>query len=208
MRLAEAAETSPATEPASSAAWLRDATRVLHDRAEAHAETAVGGIDAAAYARLLAALLPLYGGIEEALESFHEWSRLDPPLDIVARRRSQLLVADLHTLGVEVQEGREHAAAAPRLELFDHALGALYVVEGSRLGGRVLAARIVGGSRSIEVDAFRFLRSDGFDVGGSWRELRASLAAYAVDPPTRARVVAGATETFACFEQQLARWAS
>jgi heme oxygenase len=208
MRLAEAAETSPAPEPASSLGWLRNATRVLHDRAEAHAETAVGGIDAAAYARLLLALLPLYAGIEEALESFHEWSRLDPPVDIVSRRRSQLLAADLHTLGVEVPEGREHDAAAPRLVLFGHALGALYVVEGSRIGGRVLAARIVGSSRSIEVDAFRFLRSDGLEVAGPWRELRVSLAAYAVDPPTRAPVIAGATETFACFERQLARWAS
>jgi len=197
-----------APERAGALDWLRSPTRVLHDRAEAHLDSATGRLDSATYARLLLTLLPLYSSIERALGSFDEWSTLDPPLDIASRCRSQLIVADLRTLGVDRRARRQTVAATPRLEVFGHALGALYVVEGSRLGGRVLAARIGRRNESVDVGAFRFLRSAGSDVGGSWRQLLTALAGYAVDPTTRETVVAGATRTFECFEWQLARWAA
>ena len=194
--------------PTGTLDWLRSATSVQHDRVEALVDLAARGLDATSYARLLLAFLPLYSSIERGLESFDEWVGLETPLDIVSRRRSHDLLADLRSLGVDVDERPGNEPATPRLKVFGQAFGALYVVEGSRLGGRVLAARIAQGAGPIEEGAFRFLRSDGADVGRSWRELRASLAGYAADPPTRAPIVEGASETFACFEQQLARWAA
>jgi heme oxygenase len=207
MQTSAAGGTREAVEPGSPLGWLRSATMALHDRAEAHLDTATCRIDPTTYAGLLLALLPVYAGIEQALDSFDEWSALDPPLDIGSRRRSHLIVADLHTLGVGARRGRT-VAAPPRLEVFGHALGALYVVEGSRLGGRVLATRFGRSTGLIDVDAFRFLRSAGSEVGASWRHVLAALEGYGADSASRASVVAGATATFACFDRQLARWAA
>jgi heme oxygenase len=187
---------------------LRSETRGLHDRAEAHVESAADRLDPAAYSRLLIVLLALHSRIERDLQSFAGWSSLEPPLDIVSRCRSHLLVADLDALGIDAPASREREAATPRLDTFGHALGALYVVEGSRLGGHVLAGRIERSPRAIDASAFRFLRSDGADIGRSWRELRAALEGFATSRETRQRVVRGAVETFACFERQLGCWAS
>lgn len=187
-------------------ARLRLATRDLHTRAEARIAAPGIAVDGASYARLLAALLPVYAGVEQRLSEFEEWTTLDPPLDLRRRRRAHLLVADLERLGVHAPGAGSSRRPPPRLERFAHAFGALYVVEGSRLGGRVLARRIARDAPGVDAGAYRFLASDGADVGALWRSLRAALADYAGRGGALAEdaLVAGASETFACFDRQLA----
>lgn len=187
-------------------ARLRLATRDLHTRAESRIIAPGIAVDGASYARLLAALLPVYAGVEQRLSEFGEWANLDPPLDLRLRRRAHLLVADLGRLGVDASVAGSSRRAPLRLELFAHAFGALYVVEGSRLGGRVLADQIAREAPGVDAGAYRFLASDGADVGALWRSLRAALTDYAGHAGTLVQdaLVAGASETFACFDRQLA----
>jgi heme oxygenase (biliverdin-IX-beta and delta-forming) len=103
----------------------------------------------------------------------------------------------------------DRPATLPQIEGFPGAFGALYVVEGSRLGGRVLARQVSAGLGPGVSGALGFLRGDGANaVGTLWKELRTALAAYAeqADERTRAAIVAGALDTFACFDRQLAGW--
>ena len=76
-------------------------------------------------ARLLLAFRLLYSSIERALESFDEWLSLEPPLDIVSRRRSHDLSTDLRSLGVDVDERSGDDSAIPGLKVFGHALARL-----------------------------------------------------------------------------------
>jgi heme oxygenase (biliverdin-IX-beta and delta-forming) len=161
------------------------------------------------YARLLSALYPLYAFIEARLEAFAEWHALDPPLDVLQRRRSHLLVADLRVLGVGADPDRAEDAALPRIGQFASAFGALYVIEGSRLGGRVLARQVAAAVGVPAEGALTFLRGgDPSDVGVLWKELRAALDGYAAraDARTRDAIVSGAVDTFGCFDRQLAGW--
>jgi heme oxygenase len=58
--------------------------------------------------------------------------------DWASRHRSDLLKADLADLGADIP----HATSAPTIESPEAVLGALYVLEGSRLGGTVLARTV------------------------------------------------------------------
>jgi heme oxygenase len=165
--------------------------------------------DVQAYARLLAALYPLYAFIEDRLEAFTEWPALEPPLDVRRRRRSHLLAADLRVLGVEVDLGRAEDGALPRIGQFASAFGALYVLEGSRLGGRVLARQVSAAVGAPAEGALAFLSGGGSsDAGALWKELRAALDGYAArgDARTRDAIVSGAIDTFGCFDRRLTRW--
>jgi heme oxygenase (biliverdin-IX-beta and delta-forming) len=187
---------------------LRSETQALHASAEGSIAAAVRLHDVDGYARLLRSLHPLYASIEAQLAAFPDWSTLEPPLDLVRRRRAHLIDADLRALGAFGSCSGVRRGALPVLEEFPRAFGALYVVEGSRLGGCVLArqaSRAVGG---VVEGACRFLRSDGSEVGPLWRELRTALGRYATHSGSLARdaVVSGAIDTFYCFDRQLARW--
>jgi heme oxygenase len=186
---------------------LRSETRALHASTERRIAPAERLHGVGAYAALLAALYPLYASIEERLEPFgDDWRALRPPLDVSRRRRAHLLIADLAELGVA--EPWRAGAATPELERFAQAFGALYVVEGSRLGGRVLARQTLAAIGAPAASALSFLRGPGTEVGRMWTEVRTALAGFAADSDaaTHDDVIAGARETFRCFDRQLALW--
>lgn len=83
--------------------------------------------------------------------------------DWPARRRSNLIEADLAELGFALPDPVE----APPLPDAAAMMGALYVLEGSRLGGAVL-------KRELPVQApMRFLAAE--QAPGAWRKLLAKL---------------------------------
>lgn len=187
---------------------LRAETRDLHEATERRIAPADRLRTPAGYTRLLSSLYPVQVAIETRLASFSEWSTLDPPIDLHRRRRAGILAADLGVLGVDASRDLPGCEAPPVLPTFAHALGALYVLEGSRLGGRILARQVSSSIGSGAGEATRFLRGDGVAVGLLWTELRTSLGAYAdgSGPRARAAIVDGARASFRCFDRQLATW--
>ncbi|MEH3144457.1 MAG: biliverdin-producing heme oxygenase [Methylobacterium frigidaeris] len=76
------------------------------------------------------------------------------------------------------------------------ALGALYVTEGSTLGGQLIARHV---ERRLGLDGAgsRYHRSYGKAVGAMWTEFRRHLdGAVAADPDCAGAIVAGANRTF------------
>jgi heme oxygenase (biliverdin-IX-beta and delta-forming) len=141
------------------------------------------------------------------MESFQEWPGLAPPLDVWRRRRAYLLVADMRALGAQITYS--HAVVLPEIDRFAQAFGALYVIEGSRLGGRILARQVSAAVGDAADGALCFLRSnDASDVGLLWKEFCESLGGFAAGstPATCDAIVAAALDTFRCFDRQLQRW--
>ena len=113
------------------------------------------------------------------------------PFAATLAMRTPLLAADLAALGL---------AVPPALPLPDRdaaaAWGTLYVVEGSRLGGAMLA-------RGVPAEwPAAYLRA--VHPAGGWRAVRAAIDAAAGDAAWRERMVAGALETFALYEAAVA----
>lgn len=172
---------------------LRAATAQLHRATEAAFDAGDRLATMAGYIDLLDRLWSLHAGVEDALRD-HASSL--PGLAVEALRRSPLLALDIETLA-----GR--APRQPPVVLSytspAAALGGIYVVEGSILGGRVLMRRA---ERSLDVSPVRggrFLAGDGAATGARWRAFLDALAALPAAGDAADAAEDGAQGTFAAF---------
>ncbi|MDP3383316.1 MAG: biliverdin-producing heme oxygenase [Phenylobacterium sp.] len=166
---------------------LRAATRQDHDRVDL-----LGGAfdltrpsDYQAFLTAHAKVLP---GVEAALNSA-------PPEDLppawLERRRTAALSADLAALGLAPPP------AATTLTLTDRAtrLGALYVLEGSRLGGAVLRRRLASAQPGAP---------DAYLAHGAgrpfWRSFLDWLDSQVLNGPETEAAIDGARQVFRAFE--------
>jgi heme oxygenase len=179
---------------------LRSETLDLHASVEAALAYLDETLDPARYLPLLERWYGFLVVLEPRLDA---WHARDGLLDWPPRRKLALLSTDLRVLGVRSRGRRElpRCPDVPTVESSAQALGALYVVEGATLGGRLLAERLQ--QAPLPVDALHFFSSYGPDLGRRWHRWRAATTAWVADDTGRAdAVVATARETF----QVLARW--
>jgi len=181
---------------------LREGTRDAHVATEAAfaLESRLSG--RGAYGGLLADLRGFYGPIEAALTSVRGWAQLTPPLDVPSRCRSALLDEDLRGLGIAAPLDRV-AAPLPALPSLAHGLGCLYVIEGSALGGRIVARRARAALGSALPVAF-FSSAGRDEVGADWGALQAALDAFgAGNGAARGAALRAARATFAAMGAHL-----
>ncbi len=125
------------------------------------------------------ASLPGYRGLLARLRGFH--AAYEPAIGtglgdeafFGPRRRLAKLDADLAHLGLGTVSALP-APPAPRFHHPDMALGALYVLEGSTLGGRVIGRRIAA-LHGLETDGLAYYRAHGPATGAMWTAFRARL---------------------------------
>ena len=175
-------------------ARLRAETRHQHAAVEGTLAFLVPDVRPAAYRAFLARWHGFHRVVEPRLDAWHLRARL---LDWPPRRKLRLLEDDLRALGVGGEQVRRLPVCpdVPAVGGTATALGVLYVVEGSTLGGAVLRRRLADGR--IPADAFGFLSSYGDEVGPRWRGYRAASARWVDEHPEDGdRVVAAARRTF------------
>ena len=201
----EAHVSNPSAPPTAQTAespfrWvLRDTTHDVHQRLHRHdgfAAIQTGAIDLAAYRRLLFRLHGFYVPFEAAAD--------------VRPDRSAWLESDLRALGMDPTGlgARAMCNDIPCLNTAAARLGALYVVEGSALGGRHLARNLDGLLGAEAIDGRRFFVGRGSGTGEAWRRYLSQLSAGSSDPLARTRIIDAALETFAVFESWLSDWNS
>jgi len=177
---------------------LRTETAAAHRAVEAAAGLP-GRIETVAdYTACLTRFFRLFAPLEDAIGGFAGWAELG--IDLAARRRTPALLADLAALGCAPP-----APAATKLPGFAAALGALYVLEGSALGGKILAAAFERQLGPAIAGATGFFGGQGLQTGEMWREFRAALDFYGEkNPAAQAAVIAGAEQIFGQFAIGLA----
>lgn len=113
-----------------------------------------------------------------------------------ASARSDRLERDLARLGRRAPACRA-LLPTPNAEQAD-AWGMAYVIEGSTLGGLVLAGRVESALGLDEGDGTSFLRLRGNSTGARWRHFLASLEAFgaSASPSDHARCCASADSLF------------
>jgi heme oxygenase len=151
------------------------------------------------YRRCLAAFYRLYRPLEAALAAFDDWTSIG--VEIAARAHTPRLAVDLSALGLDPQALPDaRSAALPVLSNFATALGALYVLEGSTLGGRVILRLLQERLGERIRDASAFFGGHGARTAESWKEFKQSLDRYGAAHPDRIRtVVDGANTSFRCI---------
>ncbi len=168
-------------------AALRAATAGEHERVDAAFSRFDLGREHG-YRRFLLAQAGGFLPVEAALDAGGAGALLD---DWPARRRSALLRADLAALNVTVPEP---FPAPDFLSLKAPTLGAIYVLEGSRLGGAVLKQAVPGHFPR------RFLEAR--QAAGSWRKLLQALDEFLIRPDDLDAAIQAAKEVFARFERE------
>lgn len=145
--------------------------------------------------------------IERAIASRPEWEAYD--FRFAERTKADLIASDLRELGLSDAD----IAALPRCEElpdvsdFEGALGYLYVLEGSTLGGQVIMRQFAKFLPVRPDTNGRYFNSYGDDVRARWgefRELLESAAARGGDSAER-RIVQAATDTFRLLDQWIAQ---
>lgn len=177
---------------------LRAETRSAHDRIERDLDWTARLASRAAYAGWLAGLAGFHRPWEEGVAPW-----LDPGF-FAARRRSALLVADLAWLGWDRGAiGRIGLCPVPAVTGRAQALGSLYVLEGSRLGGQVIAREA---ERRLGVGpqgGCAYFRGHGQPTGRLWQGLQAELAR--LPEPEEDEAVEAALATFDTLRRWLCR---
>lgn len=175
---------------------LRAATAAAHDRVDS-AFAAFDLSDRDGYAAFLRAHAEVLLPLEESLPG----ERITA--DWEDRKRGHLLREDLALLrDAGPPTARAHPACAdlgPGGEWSDASLaGMLYVIEGSRLGGRFLARKLPAGFPRAYLDSDQ--------PAEKWRNLLDRLETILYEPAQLQSALAAAEQTFAAFERAASRW--
>jgi len=181
------------------AARLRSETADLHGATEATVgiPDAVRTVDD--YAMLLRSSRSFYAGAADALADARwrqPWTRLGVRLE--AHTRLALIDDDLAALGQTKPAIPPHRLASGS---FAEVLGLLYVVEGSALGGHLIAPAIVAAIGPVPTS---FYLGRGRDHPRPWRRVLSALAEFdrtevETDPGLANEVVRGARRAFLAF---------
>jgi heme oxygenase len=144
-----------------------------------------------------ASLLRMYYGFFHPLEKqIQELLSSDDLADIRLRRNSRLLIEDLSALPVAFAYPAI-CYQLPVLQTKAQAFGALYVAEGSSLGGRVIAKMLLKNpGLSISHRQLNYFNGYGDQTGIRWTELLQVLNAQEEAGP----IVEAANDTFLQFE--------
>ncbi len=150
--------------------------------------------------RYRAALVSLYGFIR----GWEAWSELNAPGELHAmlseRRRSHFLEADLLYFG-EYPSTCHYMPADKNFADKAGFLGAMYVIEGSSLGGQYIACHVEKVLNLTAGQGDAYFRGYGERTGSMWREFQQVLAAVPEDEAEA--VIAAAKNTYEAFGKWL-----
>lgn len=177
---------------------LKSATAAHHERVEA----AMPSLDQLAtpegYASALRALHGFHAAWEPAI--WRAPGMHDTGLVEADRRKLPQLERDLRVLGIQPLEAR------PPVDEMDAAaaLGALYVLEGATLGGRVINRHIAGPLGITPQAGGAYYHGYGERTGPRWKEFCAAAESYVARHGGESRAVRGAVACFGALEAWLA----
>lgn len=177
-------------------ARLRTETAPAHERLERSLDLLSLPLDRDRFTALLVRFHGFHRGWEPALARCL-------PAALLPGRRLPLLEHDLATLGVGDDIVGANPICAPAASLGKHpdtALGSVYVLEGSTLGGRVIA-RHFAQAPWWPPAGLRYFDPYGDETASRWRQTLAQLAAAGGDAD---RIVGGAVQTFEILQHWLA----
>jgi heme oxygenase len=191
---------------------LRQATHAEHVRLNHH--PLLNGITRpgypyAHYATVLVAYFHFYSVFEAAIDE--ALSRLALNFDYTARRKLPWLAEDLGKLGIEpdsIALKAEPGLRAPSGMDVSQLFGVLYTIEGSTLGGKVIAGNLAENCGLSASNGGRFFAGYGDAIDTCWREFTNSLESHLVDAPARSQACDAARQTFTAMEQVLNDYAN
>ncbi|WP_437917728.1 biliverdin-producing heme oxygenase [Sphingobacterium sp. LRF_L2] len=143
------------------------------------------------YADVLKNFYAYFSSVEKAIAPFITTEVL---ADYAERRDSSYIKQDIEELGSTIDD--LPVATAPKVTNTLEALSALYVLEGSIMGGPYIVQML---NKYGITSGTSFFSGYGEDTGKMWAAFTSVLNKYGEDPATHEHAVAIANETFSKF---------
>ncbi|WP_165066994.1 biliverdin-producing heme oxygenase [Paludisphaera rhizosphaerae] len=175
---------------------LKEATRLHHEAVETRLGSYRLTRSLDGYKRVLRRFLGFHRPVEDALVKIPGWPAVGINPD--ERRKAHLLEADLRTLGVSESElaAQPNCPFPPPLTSLPEALGVMYVLEGSTLGGQYMRKLVRETLGLTPESGCAYFASYGESVGPMWKAFGAAVDAFATTDEIRATIERSAVATF------------
>jgi heme oxygenase len=169
---------------------LKESTRQQHEHVEGTVDVMSQLFSLEDYKRLIGKFWAFYAAFEPTLP----YAELKAAgLDYDERRKLKWLEADAKVLGLE---GPDEFHDLPDVSTLPKAFGSLYVVEGSTLGGAVIARHLKDQLGLTPENGGSFYASYGAEIGPKWKQFGETVTAYANGGTNDDEIVASAVKTF------------
>lgn len=189
-------QSSNITETDSILAQLKSQTAHQHQRTEDSVDLMREDFSAEDYKKLLARFYAFYKSFEPKMSDALRENPIE--LDYENRRNAPRLFGDLKSLGMSETAISEIESCGdlPALDSREKIFGALYVVEGSTLGGQVISRHLKEKFGFDESSGAAFFSGYGKETGAMWKNFREAITVFADGGANRAEIVGAANETF------------
>ena len=163
---------------------LRQETKADHRAVEDAVPLMHEGLDIAQYVQCLRQIYGVVAAWEErAAEIGPQWLQLA----LLTRQRKPLLERDLAWFGVTEKDDRR--PTLPEMNDLPSLFGAMYVMEGSTLGGQFIARHLETTLHLSEGQGCSYFRGHGSQTGPLWKEFCEMLKLRISDEQTGAVVI-------------------
>lgn len=177
---------------------IKEATKEAHQQLEKQVVLKLKAIRSDAdYADVLKHFYAYFNAVEKAIAPY---ITADVLPDYAQRRNSSYLKSDIVELGQTATNLPE--TVAPRIENVQQALGALYVMEGSIMGGSIIVQMLA--KHGVE-QGTSFFSGYGSQTGAMWSKFVAVLNANAQNETQEQQAIDAANETFRKFAETFDR---
>ena len=148
------------------------------------------------YINILTTFYGYFAPVESKIEKYITPHQLP---DIHSRKRSLFILSDLEKLGH--LEPLNTSESLPRIDNDLQAAGALYVLEGSTLGGRGITKMLLKNQHlRLEEKQVRFFSGYGAETGAKWMTFLNSLNQQNTGSKAIEQMIGAANETFTFFK--------
>ncbi len=181
-------------------ARLKNETMAAHLSLESHARLkplGEGELTMSAYGEVLQRFLPFWEAIEAAAYRRADIAEILP--DIQERFLSSKLSDDLSALKMP-----RLTVAAPQIDWIKDlpsAIGSIYVLEGSTLGGRVIIKRVMDQLGLTADHGASYYAGYGAETGTKWKAFQQAIHAYPWDDHAADTIIQAANQTFSALEK-------
>jgi heme oxygenase len=179
--------------------YLRLSTHKAHERVERALPLLEKSLTLPAYAALLQRMYPLVAAVEATFTPFYtarpDWHSQLGPWD----HRASHLVADLGALGYPATACAKVTDTVKRAHLTQNkmrAIGCNYVMQGARLGGRIIHRHLRQTLPPAASESLSYFGQAGVSMGNVWRQWLSHLDQDPSLWADREAIVAGAHATF------------
>lgn len=175
---------------------LRTETKAAHQALE---KALIPGIKHATTPETYAHILKIFYGYFKAMEPLLDAQLSDAIVPAYQqRRKSNAAVDDLRSMNIS--GNLAVATDLPAISSIPQALGAMYVLEGSTLGGRVITRMLMQSMNFSDEAHLQFFSGYGDKTEAMWGSFLEALNKHANDEGTRQEIIRAATETFSKFK--------